>query len=240
MIIDMEIEKMKELFTEEEYRIAICTDKLRVKCCECDKEFLRAKSEINRMRKNGTGKYCSSSCAAKYRRIDRVVVTCKECNKEIEKEIYEVKKSNNDFCSRSCAIMSLNSRVNLKVIKCLNCGSETKNKEYCSVNCGVVKRWKIKVEEIEQGRIKGIESNIRRHIKRYLIEKNGHQCERCTEKEWMGEPIPLNCDHIDGRSENNELSNFRLICANCDRQQPTYGSKNRGKGRKSRRKNKNE
>ena len=52
----------------------------------------------------------------------------------------------------------------------------------------------------------------------------------------MGKPIPLTCDHVDGNSENNLPSNFRIICANCDRQQPTYGGRNMGNGRKSRRK----
>jgi len=99
--------------------------------------------------------------------------------------------------------------------------------------------WKIKAKDIESGKnISGSENSVRRNVKRYLLEKNGHQCERCKLTEWMGEPIPLTCDHIDGNSENNVLSNFRLICANCDRQQPTYGSRNLGKGRKSRRKNK--
>lgn len=75
------------------------------------------------------------------------------------------------------------------------------------------------------------EGNIRKQVKLYLIHKNGHQCEICKLKEWLGNPIPLVSDHIDGDHTHNELENFRLICANCDTFTETYKSKNRGRGR---------
>ena len=43
--------------------------------------------------------------------------------------------------------------------------------------------------------------------------------------EWNGHPLTLILDHINGVGNDNELSNLRWICANCDRQLPTYGSK---------------
>lgn len=89
------------------------------------------------------------------------------------------------------------------------------------------------IELIESGEIKNRdEVVIRRHIKRYLIHKHGHKCQICENTEWMGKPIPLICDHIDGDSTNSDISNFRNICANCDAQTDTFKSKNRGKGRK--------
>ena len=75
------------------------------------------------------------------------------------------------------------------------------------------------------------ECTIRKHIKRYLVDKNGHRCEICNTSAWCGQPVPLVCDHIDGDSTNNELKNFRLVCQNCNAQLPTFGSKNRGNGR---------
>jgi len=76
------------------------------------------------------------------------------------------------------------------------------------------------------------EATIRRHIKHFLIDRDGHVCAICQSKEWMGQPIPLVCDHIDGDIQNNDITNFRNVCCNCDAQLPTFKSKNkRGKGR---------
>ena len=80
------------------------------------------------------------------------------------------------------------------------------------------------------------ESALRTKAKKLLIHRNGHKCSVCNYTEWNKQPIPLTCDHIDGNSQNCALENFRLICANCDRQQDTFGSKNKGKGRISARK----
>ena len=71
--------------------------------------------------------------------------------------------------------------------------------------------------------------------KRYLLRVKPHKCEICTLDTWQGRPIPLELDHIDGDSGNNNLTNVRLICPNCHAQTPTYKNKNRGHGRKKRR-----
>ena len=88
---------------------------------------------------------------------------------------------------------------------------------------------------IESGEYKKFgETHIRRRIKKYLIHKHGHKCMICGLTEWRGVQIPLVADHIDGNSENNDLSNFRIICNNCDSILPTFKAKNTGKGRKGR------
>lgn len=73
-------------------------------------------------------------------------------------------------------------------------------------------------------------------VKKYLIHKHGRKCSLCGLTEWMGQPIPLTLDHIDGNSDNWNLDNLRLLCGNCDRIQPTYAGKNKGRG-KSRKRN---
>ena len=92
------------------------------------------------------------------------------------------------------------------------------------------------VEEIEKDILNNsitqyAEPVIRSKIKKYLLHKNGHKCSVCNYTTWNNLPIPLTCDHIDGNSLNCSVENFRLICANCDRQQITFGSKNKGNGR---------
>lgn len=43
----------------------------------------------------------------------------------------------------------------------------------------------------------------------------------------MGKEVPLVVDHIDGNAENCSVTNFRLVCGNCDMQLPTYKNKNK-------------
>jgi len=69
----------------------------------------------------------------------------------------------------------------------------------------------------------------------YLRDKYGCQCSICAITHWRGEVVPLIMDHIDGNSENNQLTNLRLVCGNCDMQLPTYKGRNFGNGRHSRR-----
>ena len=41
---------------------------------------------------------------------------------------------------------------------------------------------------------------------------------------WLGLPLALVLDHIDGDPTNNRRENLRLVCPNCDSQLPTYKS----------------
>ena len=53
-----------------------------------------------------------------------------------------------------------------------------------------------------------------------------HRCEICKITEWMGKPVPVELDHIDGNRYNNDLSNLRVLCPNCHAQTDTYSGKN--------------
>ena len=122
-------------------------------------------------------------------------------------------------------------------MRCLNCGKEPSRSfyKYCSNKCQQEYVWSLLVVEIESlQRIPDGRSD--RVIKRYLLEKTGHQCSICKNTDWMGDPIPLELDHIDGNSSNSNLNNFRLVCGNCGMKLPTYKSKNKGNGREYRRK----
>ena len=49
-----------------------------------------------------------------------------------------------------------------------------------------------------------------------------HKCYSCGLSEWMGKPIPIELEHIDGQHDNNELSNLTILCPNCHAQTDTY------------------
>ena len=72
---------------------------------------------------------------------------------------------------------------------------------------------------------------VKSHILKQKLIRDGlkeAKCEICGLKEWLGNPIPLELDHIDGNHYNNELNNIRIICPNCHALQPTNSGKNVG------------
>ena len=64
-------------------------------------------------------------------------------------------------------------------------------------------------------------------IKAHLLREHGYRCWNCGLSEWMEKPITLELDHIDGVNSNNELSNLRILCANCHSQTPTFRNSSR-------------
>lgn len=169
------------------------------------------------------------------------------CEKELsEKQI----KKNKKYCSRKCCtdfnrysnVRYINSKKR-KSIPCLQCGKERKIKpwklrlgrgKFCSKACeSEYKKIKFILETEKLGKFKI--SNHNREPRKYLLFKNGNKCQICNNTEWQGKPIPLTVDHIDGHWDNTRIENYRLICPNCDRQLPTFGSKNKGNGKPWRR-----
>jgi len=71
----------------------------------------------------------------------------------------------------------------------------------------------------------------RHHVKKKIIQRNliEYKCEICNnDGNWLGSPLPIILDHINGVNNDNRLSNLRFLCSNCDSQQPTYKNR-RGK-----------
>lgn len=57
-------------------------------------------------------------------------------------------------------------------------------------------------------------------------------CSFCGLSEWLGDKIPLELDHINGRHSDNRIENLRLLCPNCHTLTPTYRGKKRKLPRK--------
>ena len=122
---------------------------------------------------------------------------------------------------------------------CLGCGDELlkrSQRTYCSVACQQVARQQLAVEVWLSSGTAFPGTHPRHYVRRHLAEEQRHRCAICgLPEEWEGRPLRLVLDHVDGDGTNNSRTNLRLVCPNCDSQLPTYKSRNRGRGRHTRR-----
>ena len=66
--------------------------------------------------------------------------------------------------------------------------------------------------------------------KKYLKEEYfTYECSICGISDWLGMPLTLQIDHINGNNRDNRFDNLRLLCANCHTQTDTWGNPNRKK-----------
>lgn len=152
-------------------------------------------------------------------------MACCNCGKETK---------NPKFCSKSCSV-SYNNRVQPKreklEVECLYCnkpypkyGPKMGKKRFCSKECRV----KYRDSKTEVSGEIPYKTPIGKRS--FLKRKFGNICQICGLRgnSWMGKPITLIVDHIDGKADNNSISNLRLVCPNCDSQLPTFKGRNKG------------
>ena len=158
--------------------------------------------------------------------------TCEVCLKEFQVPRHMLKRRRH--CSKRCFADSQRTSIEL-VCSNARCGkkfarspSKVKNSRsgvsFCSAKC--------KAEGQCIGGVKAVQPahyGTAKVPRTRLIRTRGRRCEGCRRTRWMGHPIPLEVDHIDGDRNNNEEGNFRLLCPNCHALTPTW------KGRNSRR-----
>ena len=86
-----------------------------------------------------------------------------------------------------------------------------------------------KIYSNEEMFIKG--SKVAQSALRTRVKRNNlipYKCAICGNTgEWNNKPLTLTLDHINGNRTDNRLENLRYLCPNCDRQQDTFGAKNK-------------
>lgn len=165
---------------------------------------------------------------------------CKQCQKVIE-----YNKRQNDYCNHSCVALfnnkfrcaaAFNDDGSPKPERlCLNCksllvGRNKRSNIYCNSSC----QRKFQTDNCLSDWLNGkLEIKARCWIKKYLIQTRGKKCEVCgwCEIHPITKRVPIELEHIDGNSENNVISNLKLLCPNCHSLTPTYKNLNKGHGR---------
>jgi hypothetical protein len=88
----------------------------------------------------------------------------------------------------------------------------------------------VPAKPIEQVLVKGKRTHtndLKLRLLREGLKKRA--CEGCGLDRWMGKPIPLELEHVNGRRDDNRLRNLKLLCPNCHALTPTYRGRNIGR-----------
>jgi Zn finger protein HypA/HybF involved in hydrogenase expression len=180
-------------------------------------------------------------------KIYRIMKKCKNC--ESNDAIKYSKYTSGNFCSLKCSRAYSTKEKRPEINKILSeklTGRKTRNyysayglnnnhkksrikKEYLNltfeekwkiINDKRKKTWNDKIMEAEYSTL-----SFDRLRHRVIIEQNG-KCNKCTLSEWMGEPLTLELEHIDGNHHNNERKNIEALCPNCHSLTPTWRGRN--------------
>ena len=166
------------------------------------------------------------------------VVKCEECPKQFNKLPSAIKRTNHNFCSRSCAATFngrkrkgpyFSERRNALYSK----AAMLREEEYSYHTIGqmidipwsTVSKWvksvphdsqKVKERIAAKKRSTFEEAINKGTIRKILIRERGHKCEGCSRVTWIGQPIPIELHRMKKKSykdcSRNEL---KLLCNNC-------------------------
>jgi hypothetical protein len=208
--------------------------------CKNNHETIVSTKDLTRKNRAKNCKKCRIESEDEYKKNPNL---CLNCNNIILFDTTSKYTRSKSFCSSSCNAIYNNPKRKKEKNKCAN--SECLNKvnsnkyKYCSVKCQQNHIHKNYISDWQSEKIISETEQISSHIRRYLLEKFDNSCSNCKfnqNNKFTGNSI-LEVHHIDGNHKNNFEENLTLLCPNCHAMTENFRSRNRGKGRISRRKN---
>lgn len=150
-------------------------------------------------------------------------------NYRIEKDLdldYFIKICNeSNHMSEACAKLNLHfnsfKRIALK-LGCYKVNRSNYGRKFQNKN----DPRKISLKEIIEGKHPSYQT-LKLKNRLFLEGYKEKFCEVCHNSMWLGQPIALELDHIDGNSNNHLFENLRIICPNCHAMTKTYRGKNK-------------
>jgi hypothetical protein len=144
-------------------------------------------------------------------------MNCLKCDKE-----HDGSFGSGKYCSLSCANSRTRTEETKKKISQGILKSEWWNKIDYSHNSNPNKIQKTK----ESWKKKRNWANAHiSTIKKWIREERGEICEKCGLDKWNGKSLPMEVEHIDGNTSNNQPENLKILCPNCHSQTPTWRRK---------------
>lgn len=121
-----------------------------------------------------------------------------------------------------------------ELIKCIKCGTLTKNK-FCTNLCSSSYRHNEAYNDFLNNNDKYCNGGYTpKSFKDIFLNEQNNKCHICNiDPKWMNRDLVFVIDHIDGDASNNKRENIRMICPNCDSQTETFKSKNKNSKRRN-------
>ncbi len=241
---------MKLLISENQLKESLSRDLIPLQCHFCENRFFKPKNQVLsyiKCIKGGStkrsGKYCSKACMGKGQ-LNGQTLECQECKKSFYRNKFQINKSENHFCSKSCTAIYLN-RTNPErrrkpegtCEKCLIPIRKSRTycapcyKEHLSIKKEQTKN-KINTEEYKSNHKNYMKKQVKsymRRLKERMVEYKGGKCQKCNYNKCIG---ALEFHHLDPEAKEFSLSGTSisferakpeldkciLLCSNCHRE----------------------
>lgn len=193
-----------------------------------EKEILNKYAELKVLNKTALYFNISSKTVKRILKKNNAYIPLIKIKKELHKCLNCDNTTKYKFCSRSCSAQFNNrKRVNQEKREQIDEKNKVskffKEKFPDSTGSELIKNianYKILNEPWENL------ISYERKRKRIILEQN-NKCNKCHLSEWLGQPLVLEIDHINGINDDHRRENMEAICPNCHSMTVTWKGRNR-------------